>query len=142
MATENLFPTIQNLHDVLAGLIARGYGALPVQIVVVPDSTIQSLAPPEGRQSEKPAIMIEYPVADRGLGISFITTERLSASGGMPSRKSKRRELFCWMCGTSHPFGTQCDPKRLAWVQKRRRELYEEDRDSLGETEDGGKDAL
>lgn len=29
-------------------------------------------------------------------------------------------EPFCILCGAQHSFGTQCDPERLAWVQRRR----------------------
>lgn len=85
MAYEHEFPTIRNLRDQLSALIDRGLGDLPIQIVVAPDSSIQAIAKVEGPVGQKPAIMIEFPVEGRALGILFITTERLSAGGGMPS---------------------------------------------------------
>lgn len=89
MAEENEFPTIRNLRDRLSTLIEMGLGDLAVQIVVVPDSTIQSLAKHCFEQAPyaKPAIMIEFEVDARAFGISFITTERLTAGGGMPSTR-------------------------------------------------------
>lgn len=85
MASENEFPTIKELRDQLSKLVSAGLGELPFQIVVAPDSTIQALAKHYSRQQTKPAIMVEYIVAGRPVGISFITTERLTPGNGMPS---------------------------------------------------------
>jgi hypothetical protein len=82
---ENDFPTIRNLRDQLTVLVENGLGGLPVHIVVAPDSSIQALARFEGGAEGKPAIMIEFPIDGRPLGIAFITTDRFTAGGGMPS---------------------------------------------------------
>lgn len=84
MASEQNFPTIRDLRDRLSNLIDRGFGALPVQIVVAPDSSIQALADAEGPHG-KPAIMIEFPIEGRLFGISFISTDRLGGGNSMPT---------------------------------------------------------
>ena len=80
MATENKFPTINDLNKALSDLIERGLGGLSVQILVAPDSTMQALA----RNMEpdyvgKPALMIELNQGFEGrLPVSIISTDRLS----------------------------------------------------------------
>lgn len=83
---ESEFPTILDLRDCLSMLIDRGLGGLAVQIVVAPDSTMQALAQAAGDDGGKPALMIEYSSGGQRLSVSFISTERLSGGGGMPSR--------------------------------------------------------
>jgi hypothetical protein len=88
MTNESKFPTIIDLQDCLSRLIERGFGELAFQIVVAPDSTMQALAQAEG-DAGKPALMIEYPSDGSRLGVCFISTERLSGGGGMPSRSKQ-----------------------------------------------------
>lgn len=80
---ENEFPTIRDLRDRLSILIDEGLGELPVQIVVAPDSTMQALARANEANSNRPALMIEYPREGKVLGVPFISTERLTG-GGLP----------------------------------------------------------
>jgi hypothetical protein len=80
---ESEFPTIADLHAVLTRLIERGFGALPVQTLVAPDSTVQALARDAGaRADDRPAIMIEFELDDATGRIppSIITADRLSSS--------------------------------------------------------------
>lgn len=81
MTTENNFPTIRDLRDQLTALVDAGFGALPVQIVVAPDSTMQVLARADGHDGGAPALMIEYPREGRQIGVAFISADRLSRSG-------------------------------------------------------------
>lgn len=76
---ENEFPTIKDLRDQLDDLVAKGFGELPVQIVVAPDSTIQALAKAQNWNG-KPATMIEYTRDGKELGVSFISTDRLAGT--------------------------------------------------------------
>lgn len=57
---ESEFPTIRDLRDALSELVADGFGDLPVQIVIVPDSTLQAI----GRMPDggPPAVMIDLVV--------------------------------------------------------------------------------
>lgn len=78
---ENEFPTVADLYEVLAELVATGFAALPVQVVVAPDSTLQALARHAGaKDDDKPALMIEFESAEGRIPVSFISTERLSSN--------------------------------------------------------------
>lgn len=78
--TENEFPTIADLHARLAELIAIGFGELPVQILIVPDSTLQTIARNAGQADDaKPAIMIELFDAD-GNGVILACTDRMNSA--------------------------------------------------------------
>ena len=58
--TENTFPTIRDLRDRLGDLVEQGLGELPVQILIVPDSTLQAIARNAGQKDDaKPALMID-----------------------------------------------------------------------------------
>ena len=85
---ESDFPTIRDLRDRLSGLIERGLGDLPVQIVIAPDSTMQALARSLGGDKydrEKPALMIELTDDETGrLPVSFVSTDRMSGRGIHP----------------------------------------------------------
>lgn len=84
--TENEFPTISDLHDRLAELIAKGLGALPVQVLIVPDSTLQAIARNAGQKDDdKPALMIDL-IDDAGNSVSIASTDRWSREG--PSKRS------------------------------------------------------
>lgn len=82
--SEETLPTLNDLQAVIAQLIADGFGELPVQIVVAPDSTLQALA--RRQTDEKPALMIEYQASEERLPVCVLSTARLTASGvQMPS---------------------------------------------------------
>ena len=84
---ENEFPTIQQLHDRLSDLIDKGFGELPVQIVVVPDSTLHALANGLGYSTdERPALMIDLGSNDHHMPVGLISMGYLER-GRMPSRK-------------------------------------------------------
>lgn len=77
---ESEFPTLNDLRACLDELIARGFGELPVQILVVPDSTLQAIA----ADAETPALMIDFPVSTERMSVGFISTRYLD--GGMQTR--------------------------------------------------------
>lgn len=84
---ENEFPTIRNARAALAKLIEDGLGDLPVQLLVVPDSTLQAIAGAMGYRGSH-ALMIDLisqPPTSR-LPFALISTERLGAGNGMPSK--------------------------------------------------------
>lgn len=79
---ESQFPTIADLQSVLADLVAKGYGDLPVQVLVVPDSSLQSIARADGAPlGDKPALMIEFSAQEGRHPVSIMSTERLSRGG-------------------------------------------------------------
>lgn len=87
MADESTFPTLKDARDKLSELIERGFADYPVQILIVPDSTLQAVAkdsaPAEANydNEKKPALMIEF---DGG----FLMTSTDGLSGKqMPTRK-------------------------------------------------------
>ena len=83
---ETNLPTIRQARDRLTELIDKGFGDLAVQIIVVPDSTLQSLARSFGQSpDDKPALMIHLAGDDGGMAVGLISVERLDA-GGMPTR--------------------------------------------------------
>lgn len=82
---ESEFPTVNDLASAIADLIERGLGDLAVQIVVAPDSTMQSLARSlDPNYGGAPAMMIDLTMGIEGrLPIAFISTERLGGRQGM-----------------------------------------------------------
>ena len=78
---ESDFPTIKHLRDRLTDLIENGLGDLPVQILVVPNSTIEAVARATagpGYAPNKPALMIELEVVKGSrLPVSMISTEQM-----------------------------------------------------------------
>lgn len=75
---ESEFTTIEDMHLVLAELVGQGLGALPVQLLVAPDSTIQALARHAGVANDaKPALMLEFNGRDGRIGPSVISAARL-----------------------------------------------------------------
>jgi hypothetical protein len=76
---ESDFPTIKDLRDCLNTLVDQGLGELPVQIVVMPDTTIQALAKAQ-MWDGKPTTMIEYSRDGKELGVMFISTDRLAGT--------------------------------------------------------------
>lgn len=78
---ESEFPTIADLHLRLGDLISQGLGELPVQILVVPDSTLQAIARNSGQRDDaKPALMIDL-VSEDGHSVTLASTERLGDIG-------------------------------------------------------------
>lgn len=84
---ENKFPTIQDLRDGLTRLVDAGIGGLAVQVLIVPDSTIQAIArvsAPEHDHAGKPALMVELDgTTEDRLPVTILTTDRWSRDGGM-----------------------------------------------------------
>lgn len=86
---ESDFPTIRDFRDRLSELVDSGLGDLPVQIMIVPDSTIQAVAnfcDPARVPGVVPALMIELPndVGGRRMPVSLISTARMTGNA-MPS---------------------------------------------------------
>jgi len=74
---ENEYPTIQDLRDRLSDLIDQGLGELPVQVLVVPDSTLQAIARASGQKDDaKPALMIDL-TDDDGNAVTVVSTDRM-----------------------------------------------------------------
>jgi hypothetical protein len=82
--SESEFPTIAQLRDRLSELVDKGFGALPVQIVVVPDSTLQAIARSLQPTADRPALMIDLTGADQRMAVGLISIDRLSGRG-MPT---------------------------------------------------------
>lgn len=83
---ENEFPTIDDARDVLQQLVDKGFGGLPVQMLVVPPSTLVALARDAGGVGERPAIMLEIKArdgAELGLLIASVDNMRSLASGAV-----------------------------------------------------------
>src|SRR6476619_4114643 len=78
------FPTIADLRDGLTRLVNGGLGDLPVQVLVVPASTMQAIALSAGHVSEHPALMIELDPAE---GSGRLPAQVLSADHLKPYPK-------------------------------------------------------
>lgn len=82
---ENNFPTICDVRNALTELVERGLGDLAVQIIVAPDSTMQSIARTVAGPSydgTRPALMIDLTSGAGGrMPVAIISTERLQGSG-------------------------------------------------------------
>jgi hypothetical protein len=82
---ESDFPTIKHLRDRLTDLIENGLGDLPVQILVVPNSTIEAVARATAGPDydpKKPALMIELEIVQGSrLPVSMISTEQMRGRG-------------------------------------------------------------
>jgi hypothetical protein len=78
-------PSIKDLHECLSELIASGVGDLPIQLLIVPDSTLQALARATnaGHDDTKPALMIDLS-GTSGKAVGLFSADRLLGSG-MPS---------------------------------------------------------
>lgn len=92
--TENQFPTIRDLNNRLSSLVSDGLGDLPVQILVVPDSTLQVIARITGgaREGDKPALMIELAGTDGRLPVSLISTDRMQRAGPAAQKPGNKRD--------------------------------------------------
>lgn len=78
MAEENEFPTIGDFCDVLNKIRSDGFGDLPAQVLVVPDSTIQALARHAGaKDDDKPALMLLFRSDNSRPECGLVTTDRM-----------------------------------------------------------------
>lgn len=85
---ESEFTTIRDLNDRLSSLVSDGLGDLPVQVLVVPDSTLQAIARVSGgaQEGDRPALMIELGGGAEGrIPVSIVSTDRMQGRG-MPLR--------------------------------------------------------
>lgn len=79
---ESQFPTIADARDVLQRLVDKGLGELPVQVLVVPASTLALLAKDAGHTGSKPALMIEMSERDGAeMGILITSAEAMASPG-------------------------------------------------------------
>lgn len=77
---ESEFPTIQDARDVLQHLIDKGFGELPMQLVVVPPSTLAALAKDAWHTGSKPAVMIEINARDGAeVGVLIASVDNMNA---------------------------------------------------------------
>lgn len=77
--SENTFPTIADFHERLAELVKAGLGDMPVQVLIVPASTIIAItkitAPDEAHG--KPALMIEFDGYSGRMGQCIVSCDYL-----------------------------------------------------------------
>jgi len=88
---ESKFPTLQDLRDGLTRLVDAGIGALPVQVLVVPDSTIQAIArisAPKHDHDNRPALMVELDASEDRLPVTVLSTDRWQG-GGMQTNRAQ-----------------------------------------------------
>jgi presenilin-like A22 family membrane protease len=86
--SENEYPTIADLHARMGELIAEGLGELPIQLLIVPDSTLQALARRAGHTDDKkPALMLDL-VDKAGNAILLASAERFTASGPVGGKRT------------------------------------------------------
>jgi hypothetical protein len=84
---QNEFPTIRDVRDRLSELVERGLGDLAVQVLVVPDATMQAVARasvPPGYEydSRKPALMIELEGDGARMPVFLMSTDRMGDGSG------------------------------------------------------------
>jgi hypothetical protein len=89
---ENEFPTIRDLRDRLSELVDRGLGDHPVQVVVVPDSTMQAIARDAGFVDDRgrPVLMAELAGPNDGtrIPVTILSTDRWTGHE-MPTANSQ-----------------------------------------------------
>lgn len=84
---ESEFPTIQDLRDRLTELIELGLGDHPVQIVIVPATTMKAVCIATGpmpANDYRPPLMIELGV-DRTerMAVTIVSTDYLNSRGDL-----------------------------------------------------------
>jgi hypothetical protein len=86
--SENEFPTIRDLRDGLTRLIDAGLGDHPVQVLVVPDATIQAIARTAAPDFDgaKPALMVELGSTEGRIPVAVLSTDRWS---GKPAHSAR-----------------------------------------------------
>lgn len=75
---ESEFPTIRHAADVLAEMVANGCGELPVQILIVPDSTLVALAKAANDPAADKVRMMEFTAAGRDMGLLLASVDALN----------------------------------------------------------------
>lgn len=84
MATEDEFPTIAQFAEGLVELVKKGLGEQPAQVLIVPDSTMQTAARIlGGGEQDRPALMIDLTGDNRRPGqvpVTMISTAALFGS--------------------------------------------------------------
>lgn len=88
MATENKFPTIRDLRDGLSMLIDKGLGEHPVQVVIVPGSTMRVIARAvaDYRDDAKPPLIIELTEGGPRIPVSILSTDYLTGLKPIPEQ--------------------------------------------------------
>ena len=77
---ENEFATVADTAKSFAELVKRGLGELPVQITVVPASTMRAIASAYGHKDDvsKPALMIELSQeSEHRFPVALVSTDYL-----------------------------------------------------------------
>ena len=81
MASENNFPTIRDFRDRLNDLVDQGLGDQLVQLLIVPDATMQAISrvvcagcDPD---PDKAALMIEFEGTDGRMPVLIYSTDRM-----------------------------------------------------------------
>lgn len=76
---ESDFATIADFAERMRGLVEQGLGSLPIQVLIVPDSTLQAIARsvPEF-DPNKPALMIDLDSPSGKMPVCVMTTDRMS----------------------------------------------------------------
>lgn len=85
MGNTSNFPTLRDLRDRLSELIEndRAIGDLPVQVLVVPDQTLQEIGRLLRPGHDRAAMMIDLAGDDcPRMPVGLISTERLEKSNG------------------------------------------------------------
>lgn len=82
---ESEFPTIRDLRDGLSGLVERGLGDHPVQVVVIPSSTMHTIARamngPDCLKDGRPPLMLELVVDKQNrIPVVFVSTDYLNGA--------------------------------------------------------------
>jgi hypothetical protein len=79
---ESTFPTIRDARDALAQLVDKGLGDLPIQLVIVPASTLAVIAKDAGHTGPKPALMVEITAHDGAeSGVLLYAVEAMQSTG-------------------------------------------------------------
>lgn len=88
--SENEFSTISDASKALRQLIDEGFGDLPMQLIVAPDSTMQAIGRhADGSVGKNPVLMLQFDGINGRVSVTIMSTERLSSSGGMETLKSQ-----------------------------------------------------
>lgn len=84
MINEAMLPTVRDLCAGLSRLVEGGLGDLPVQIIIVPDSTLQAIArvtPAPGYDpSTDAAKLVEFDGVDGRLPMMMLTADYLKSN--------------------------------------------------------------
>lgn len=87
---ESDFPTIADLYNGLRPLVEAGLGDLPVQVLIVPDSTMQAIARDAGYHGVKPVLMAElnHEEGSGRIPVTVLSTDRMTR-GAVPWSKTQ-----------------------------------------------------